>query len=148
MILKIGNFAPSFNLEGSDGKIHKLDDYKSKKLILYFYPKDDTPGCTIQACKFRDGYDKLKKSGFVVLGVSGDNISSHKKFIEKHKLNFTLLSDPDKKVINLYGAFKEKSMFGKSFLGIRRSTYVIENGVITKIILDSSPEDCVNEILR
>lgn len=147
MTLKTNTKAPEFKLQGSDDKEHSLSDYKDKKVVLYFYPKDDTPGCTIQACNFRDGIDELKEAGFVVLGVSADSIESHKKFIKKYNLNFVLLSDPEKKVIEKYKVFKEKSMFGKTFLGIQRSTYVIENGIITKAIPKSSPKECVEEIL-
>lgn len=146
MVLKKGDEAPSFKLEGSDGKIHKLNDYK--KVVLYFYPKDDTPGCTTQACNFRDGMSELEKEGYAVFGVSADSVDSHKKFSSKYDLNFVLLSDPDKKTIESYDALKQKSMFGKSFLGIQRCTYVIENGVITKVIEKSSPSSATDEILR
>jgi thioredoxin-dependent peroxiredoxin len=146
MTLKKGDKAPAFELEGSDGKVHKLSNYS--KVILYFYPKDNTPGCTIQACTFRDGMSELKKEGFAIFGVSADSISSHKKFSTKYDLNFVLLSDPEKKTIEDYKALKEKSMFGKSFLGIQRCTYVIEKGIITKIIESSSPSEAVNEIIN
>lgn len=145
MVLKKGDKAPSFELEGSDDKVHKLSDYK--KIVLYFYPKDNTPGCTTQACTFRDGMGELKKEGYIIFGLSADSVSSHKKFSNKYNLNFVLLSDPEKKTIENYKALKEKSMFGKSFLGILRCTYVIENGIITKVIENSSPSEAVNEIL-
>lgn len=117
--------APDFNLEGSDGKQHSLKDYSGKTVVLYFYPRDDTPGCTKEACGFRDMQQKLKKAGAVVLGVSKDNIASHEKFIEKFKLPFTLLSDPDTKVMKAYGAWGEKQMYGKTVEGTIRSTVVI-----------------------
>lgn len=146
MVLKKGDKAPSFELEGSDGNTHKLEDYS--KVVLYFYPKDNTPGCTTQACNFRDGMSELQEAGYTVFGVSADSLSSHEKFKDKYNLNFVLLSDPDKKVIESYDALKQKSMFGKSFLGIQRCTYVIEKGVITKVIEKSDPSNATDEILR
>ena len=147
MVLNKGDKAPGFKLEGSDGKTHSLKDYNDKKLVLYFYPKDNTPGCTTQACSFRDGYDELKEAGYVVLGMSADSIKSHKSFVEKKNLNFVLLSDPDKETIQKYDALKEKSMFGKTFMGIQRCTYVIDRGVIVKVIPKSDPKSAVEEIL-
>ena len=142
-----GDSVPDFTAQATSNQQLVLSEMKGKKIVLYFYPKDSTPGCTIQACSFRDGIDDLKKAGYVVLGVSKDSIKSHKNFITKQNLNFVLLSDPDKKVIESYKAFKEKSMFGKSYLGVRRTTYVIEKGIITKVIADSKPSDAVTEIL-
>src|SRR5262245_31682672 len=120
-----GKKARAFSLEGSDGKKHSLDDYKGKTLVLYFYPKDDTPGCTKEACGFRDLDALLKKSNAVVLGVSKDGIESHKKFAAKYKLPFTLLSDPKAEVMKKYGAFGKKMMYGKTVEGTIRSTVVI-----------------------
>jgi len=120
-----GKKAPAFSLEGSDGKKHSLEDYKGRTLVLYFYPKDDTPGCTKEACGFRDLDALLKKSHAVVLGVSKDGIESHKKFAGKYKLPFTLLSDPKAEVMKKYGAFGEKMMYGKTVEGTIRSTVVI-----------------------
>ena len=120
-----GKKAPAFSLEGSDGKKHSLEDYKGKTLVLYFYPKDDTPGCTKEACGFRDLDALLKKSNVVVLGVSKDGIESHKKFATKYKLPFTLLSDPKAEVMKKYGAFGKKMMYGKTVEGTIRSTVVI-----------------------
>jgi thioredoxin-dependent peroxiredoxin len=120
-----GQKAPAFSLEGNDGKKHSLEDYKGKTVVLYFYPKDDTPGCTKEACGFRDLNPSLKKSDTVVLGVSKDNIESHKKFIGKYKLPFTLLSDPKTEVMKKYGAFGKKMMYGKEVLGTIRSTVII-----------------------
>jgi peroxiredoxin Q/BCP len=120
-----GKKAPAFSLEGSDGKKHSLDDYKGKSVVLYFYPKDDTPGCTKEACGFRDQNAALKKSGAVVLGVSKDSLESHNKFAGKYKLPFTLLSDPNAEVMKKYGAFGKKMMYGKEVQGTIRSTVVI-----------------------
>ena len=120
-----GKKAPAFNLEGNDGKKHSLEDYRGKTVVLYFYPKDDTPGCTKEACGFRDLGASLKKSNAVVLGVSKDSIKSHNKFASKYKLPFTLLSDPKTEVMKKYGAFGKKLMYGKPVEGTIRSTVVI-----------------------
>jgi peroxiredoxin Q/BCP len=120
-----GKKAPTFSLEGNDGKTHALEDYKGKTVVLYFYPKDDTPGCTKEACGFRDLGASLKRSGAVVLGMSKDTIESHKKFAGKYKLPFTLLSDPNIEVLKKYGAFGKKMMYGKPVQGTIRSTVVI-----------------------
>jgi len=120
-----GKKAPAFTLQGNDGKTHSLDDYKGKTLVLYFYPKDDTPGCTKEACGFRDSNAVFKKSGVVVLGVSKDGVESHNKFAGKYKLPFTLLSDPKTEVMKKYGAFGKKMMYGKPVQGTIRSTVVI-----------------------
>jgi len=123
-MIEEGTKAPAFTLEGSDGKTHKLSDYAGKTVVLYFYPKDDTPGCTKESCGFRDLSPDFGKN-VVVLGVSPDKFDSHQKFISKYKLNFTLLSDPDKKVMAKYGAYGEKNMYGKLTIGIIRSTTII-----------------------
>lgn len=120
-----GKKAPAFSLEGSDGKKHSLEDYKGKTVVLYFYPKDNTPGCTKEACGFRDLMPNLKKSGAVVLGVSKDSIPSHNKFVESFKLPFVLLSDPKTEVMKKYGAWGRKMMYGKEVEGTIRSTVVI-----------------------
>ena len=122
MAIEEGKKAPAFTLKDADGKSVKLSDYAGKDLVLYFYPKDDTPGCTKEACGFRDSWKEIQKLGVVVLGVSGDNAASHQKFIAKYKLPFPLLSDPDKKMMTAYGAFGEKMMYGKKVTGIIRST--------------------------
>jgi peroxiredoxin Q/BCP len=128
-----GKKAPAFTLEGSDGKKHSLEDYKGKTVVLYFYPKDDTPGCTKEACGFRDQSAALKKSGAVVLGVSKDNVESHNKFAGKYNLPFTLLSDPKAEMMKKYGAFGKKMMYGKEVQGTIRSTVVIgPNGDVLK----------------
>jgi len=120
-----GKKAPAFTLEGNDGKKHSLEDYRGKTVVLYFYPKDDTPGCTKEACGFRDMGSALEKSGAVVLGVSKDSIDSHNKFAQKYKLPFVLLSDPKTEVMKKYGAFGKKMMYGKPVQGTIRSTVVI-----------------------
>jgi peroxiredoxin Q/BCP len=132
--LKEGMKAPEFKASATDGKTYSLADFKGKVVVLYFYPKDDTPGCTKEACSFRDSEAELKRLGVVVLGLSKDSVESHKKFTEKYNLNFPLLSDPDGKIIEAYGCFKEKSMFGKTALGIERSTFVIDKGGVVRKI--------------
>ena len=128
-----GKKAPSFNLDGNDGKKHSLDDYKGKTVVLYFYPKDDTPGWTKEACGFRDLRAPLKNADTVVFGVSKDSIESHKRFAGKYKLPFTLLSDPKAEVMKKYGAFGKKMMYGKEVQGTIRSTVVIgSNGDVLK----------------
>lgn len=128
-----GKKALPFSLEGSDGKKHTLEDYKGKTVVVYFYPKDNTPGCTKEACGFRDLNATLKKVGVVVLGVSKDSVESHKKFAGSYKLPFTLLSDPKAEVMKRYGAFGKKIMYGKEVQGTIRSTVVIDpQGVVTK----------------
>jgi thioredoxin-dependent peroxiredoxin len=129
-----GMKAPDFKAAATDGKTYSLGDFKGKVVVLYFYPKDDTPGCTKEACSFRDSEAELKKLGVVVLGVSKDSVESHKKFTDKYGLNFPLLSDPEGKIIQDYGCFKDNSLFGKTALGIERSTFVIDReGVVRKI---------------
>ena len=120
-----GEKSPAFSLEGNDGKKHALDDYKGKTVVLYFYPKDSTPGCTKEACGFRDLNPALKKKNVVVFGVSKDSIASHDKFAEKYKLPFVLLSDPNAEVMKKYGAFGKKMMYGKEVQGTIRSTVII-----------------------
>jgi len=130
----VGESAPQFALADDSGKKTKLSDFKGKKVVLYFYPKDDTPGCTREACSFSENLNKVLKSGAVVLGVSADSVESHKKFKEKYGLKFPLLSDPDRKVIKEYGVWKEKNMYGKKSMGIERTTFVIdEKGKIAHI---------------
>jgi thioredoxin-dependent peroxiredoxin len=122
MPIQEGKKAPAFKLADAAGKIVALEDFAGKNVILYFYPKDDTPGCTKEACGFRDGWSDLKKAGAVVLGVSADSGESHQAFAAKYKLPFTLLSDPDRKVMTAYGAWGEKMMYGKKVIGVIRST--------------------------
>ena len=133
-MLEVGNKAPSFTLMGDDGKEYSLEDYKGKKVLLYFYPKDNTPGCTKEACSLRDWNSEIIKRGVTVMGVSKDSIQSHNKFRDKHGLNFILLSDPEKTVHMAYDAWGEKKLYGKISLGTIRKTFLIdENGSIEKI---------------
>ena len=129
-----GQKAPAFTLPADDGSQVRLSDYAGKPVVLYFYPKDDTPGCTKEACAFRDAHAPLKKAGAVVLGVSADDVASHGKFRDKYKLNFPLLADTDHKVAEKYGAWREKNMYGKISMGIQRSTYLIDAaGKVAKV---------------
>lgn len=131
---EVGKKAPDFTLLNQDGKKISLKDFKGKKVVLYFYPKDNTSGCTKEACSFRDDFPKFKKTDAVILGVSPDSVSSHKKFAEKYDLPFNLLADEDKKIVQLYDVWKEKSMYGKKYMGVERTTYIIdEEGKIKKI---------------
>ena len=132
-MLKTGTKAPDFELPDQNGKLHKLSDYAGRKVILYFYPKDNTPGCTKQACGFSERYPQFTEKGAVILGISKDSVASHKKFEEKYGLAFTLLADPERKVIEAYDVWKEKKNYGKVSMGVVRTTYLIdENGVIVK----------------
>lgn len=132
-MLNTGIKAPNFELPDQNGTIHTLEEYSGKKVILYFYPKDNTPGCTKQACGFSERYPQFMEKGTVVLGVSRDTVASHKKFEEKYGLVFTLLSDPERKVIEAYDVWKEKKNYGKVSMGVVRTTYLIdENGIIIR----------------
>ena len=147
-MLKVGMKAPEFSLENQNGELINLKDYLGKKVVIYFYPKDHTPGCTKQACAFRDSYQEFRKNNIVVFGISKDTVSSHLKFVEDYELPFTLLSDPDLVVIQAYDVWKEKKMFGKSYMGITRSTYVIdENGFIIKTFAKANPDTNAKDIL-
>jgi peroxiredoxin Q/BCP len=133
-MLEVGNKAPLFKLKNQDGKAISLNELKGKKVVLYFYPKDDTPGCTKEACSFRDEFPKFGGLNAVILGVSPDSAESHKKFIAKYKLPFDLLSDENKEVLEKYEVWKEKNNYGKIYMGVERTTYIIdENGMIKKI---------------
>jgi thioredoxin-dependent peroxiredoxin len=147
--LKKGDIAPSLNATDQDGKMINLGDFKGKKVVLYFYPKDDTPGCTAEACNLRDNYNELLKRGFVVIGVSADSAQSHKKFISKYELPFPLISDVDKKVLNAYGVWGEKKMYGKIFEGVLRSTFVIsEDGKIAHVFDKVETRNHTQQILE
>lgn len=147
-MLKEGTQAPEFSLKDSTGKEHSLSQYKGKKVILYFYPKDDTPGCTKEACDFRDSIAVVTKKKAVVLGISADSVEAHGKFAKKFGLPFTLLSDPEKKVIQQYKAWGEKSMYGRKYMGIFRTTYVIdEQGKILKCFENVKVPGHVEEVL-
>ncbi|MFI5196614.1 MAG: thioredoxin-dependent thiol peroxidase [Chitinophagales bacterium] len=135
MLLKQGDKAPAFTTTDQDGTVHSLKDYKGKKVVLYFYPKDNTTTCTIEACNLRDNFAALKKKGIIVLGVSTDNEKSHKKFEIKYSLPFTLLADTEKKLVNAYGVWAEKKFMGRTYMGILRTTFLInEKGKIDHII--------------
>lgn len=147
--LSVGKKAPAFSLNDAEGNTVKLSDFKGKKLVIYFYPKDMTPGCTKQACSFRDEWAEIKKRGVAVLGVSADSQASHQKFIEKYSLPFPLLSDPDHKMLEDYGAWGEKSMYGKKFMGILRITFVIdEAGKIAHIFKKVKTDIHSHEVLK
>lgn len=147
--------APDFTLPAvgdsdavNNGQVH-LADLKGKNVVLYFYPKDDTPGCTTEACNFRDIYHVLQKQGVVVLGVSTDSVTSHKKFAEKYSLSFPLLADAEKTVSNLYGVYGEKSMYGKKYMGVTRATFLIDKeGIVRKVWPKVKPEEHANEVLQ
>ena len=148
-MLEIGTKAPEFSLPDHNGQMHSLSDYRGKKVILYFYPADMSPGCTNQACNFRDMYPQIQEKGAVVFGVNADSVESHKKFMEEHGLPFTLLSDPEKTVLQAYDVWKERSMFGKPVMGIERSTYLIdEEGTIVKTFAKVKPKDNARQMLK
>ena len=135
MALKAGDKAPEILGVNQDGKEIRLSDFAGKKLVLYFYPKDNTPGCTAQACSLRDGYEDLRKAGYEVLGVSADSASSHQKFIAKQTLPFQLIADTDTKLAEQFGTWGEKSMYGRKYMGMFRTTFIIdEQGTIERII--------------
>ncbi len=148
MSLKVGDIAPNFSLPSSTGKNISLNDLIGKKIVLYFYPKDDTPGCTKEACSFRDKISQFQKKNVIIYGVSADSIESHKKFIQKYSLPFPLLSDENKYMLKTYGVWKEKSFMGKKYLGIERTTVIIdENGIIKNIFDNVKVEKHIEEIL-
>lgn len=148
-MVEIEKEAPDFTLKSSYGRDVSLKDYIGKKVVLYFYPKDNTPGCTKEACQFRDNIDVIEKNDAVVIGISLDDSESHKKFIEKFNLPFVLLSDPDAKVSTEYGVYKEKNMYGKKKMGIERSTFVIDRkGIVKKIFRKVKVDGHVGEILK
>lgn len=146
--VKIGDKAPEIKTINQDGEEVKLSDFKGKKVILYFYPRDNTPGCTTEACNFRDNYQSLLKEGFEVLGVSTDSQQSHKKFIEKFELPFHLLVDEDKKIVEDYGVWVEKNMFGKKRMGTARTTFLIdEEGKVEHIIKKIDNKNASQQVL-
>ena len=144
----IGSHAPDFTLPDQDGAMHSLSDYLGRWVLLYFYPKDDTPGCTKEACGFRDAFSEFKKRGAVILGVSTDPVKAHDKFVEKFQLPFPLLADEDKKIVEAYGVWGEKSFMGRKYLGVFRVTFLIgPDGRIKKIWPEVKPEDHAAEVL-
>ena len=147
--LKEGSKAPQFTSKNQNGVAVSLDQFKGKKVILYFYPKDSTPGCTAEACDFRDNYQGLIQKGIVVLGVSVDDEKSHQKFITKYDLPFDLLADTDKKIVEAYGVWAEKSMYGKTYMGINRTTFIIdEEGIIKHIIFKVDTKNPTAQVLE
>ncbi|MGV3541533.1 MAG: thioredoxin-dependent thiol peroxidase [Rufibacter sp.] len=148
-MLEIGQTAPDFEARDQDGNTVKLSDYRGKKVVLYFYPKDDTPGCTAQACSLRDNYDALLAKGLVVLGVSVDDEKKHRKFIEKYNLPFPLLADTEKDIVEKYGVWQEKSMYGRKYMGTMRYTFVIdEEGKIEDIITKVDTKNHAAQLLK
>ncbi len=148
MKLRTGQIAPDFKLPDQNNKIHKLSDYKGKRVLIYFYPKDNTPGCTKEACLIRDGFPFFEKLNAKVFGISADSAKSHKSFAEGFNLPFILLSDEDKKVVKLYGAWGKKKMMGKEYFGIKRTSFLInQKGKIAKIYENVKPEMHADEVL-
>lgn len=149
MPLSIGDPAPDFTSTDQTGQPISLSDYRGKKIVLYFYPKDDTPGCTAQACSLRDSHADLRAAGYEVLGVSVDNQTAHQKFVSKYDLPFALVADTDKQVVEAYGVWQEKSMYGRNYMGTARTTFLIdENGIITDIIGKVDTKKHAEQILK
>lgn len=147
-MLEVGTRAPEFTLPDKDGNPVSLSDFLGKKVVLYFYPRDNTPGCTRQACAFAGAYQQFRAKDVVVIGVSKDSVASHAKFAEKHGLPFILLSDPERQAIEAYGVWQEKKSYGKVSMGVVRSTYIIdENGMIEKVMPKVKPDTNAAEIL-
>ena len=149
IMLEVGTKAPLFTLPDKDGKEISLADYLGKKIVLYFYPRDNTPGCTRQACAFAAAYEEFKNQDIVVIGISKDSVASHLKFAEKHSLPFILLSDPELQAIQAYDVWKEKKLYGKVSMGVVRTTYIIdEQGIIEKVMPKVKPDTNAAEILE
>lgn len=148
MALSAGEQAPPFELLDNQGNLHKLSDYQGQTIVVYFYPRDDTPGCTKEACSFRDAYADFRDAGVEVIGISPDSESSHSKFISKYELPFVLLSDPDHKVCEAFGAWGTKKMYGREYEGVNRTTFVIgPDGVIKHVFENVKPADHSQEVL-
>lgn len=146
--LQEGDQAPGFTAVDQNGKTISLDDFKGKKVVLYFYPKDDTPGCTAQACNLRDNYDELINNGFQIIGVSTDSVKSHKKFEEKYALPFPLVADEDKSIVENYGVWGEKKFMGRQYMGINRTTFLIdEEGIIKSVIYKPDTKNHTAEVM-
>lgn len=149
MALNVGDKAPDFEGKDQNGNVIKLSDYRGRKVILYFYPKDNTPGCTAQACNLRDNYSQLQHEGYEVIGISTDSEKSHQNFTGKYELPFTLIADTDKQIVEQYGVWQEKSMYGRKYMGTMRYTFVLdENGVIQDIITKVKTADHAKQILQ
>lgn len=148
MMLKEFDMAPDFTLADASGNTHSLKDYRGKKVVVYFYPKDNTPGCTIQACAFRDAYSAFHDLDVVVIGISKDSQKSHEKFVDKYDLPFVLLSDPERVAIEGFGVWQEKKMMGKTYMGVVRATFVLdEEGKVIKVYPKASPDKNAADIL-
>ena len=148
-MLEVGQKAPLFSLKNQNDEVISLNDYLGKKVVLYFYPKDNTPGCSSQACSFRDYNEEIMDEGAIVLGISKDSVSSHKRFAEKKSLNFDILSDESLEGIQAYGVWKEKTMFGKTAMGVQRSTYIInEEGIVEKIYEKAKAKSNAEDVLE
>ena len=148
-LLEKGSVAPDFKGLNQNNESISLADFKGKKLILYFYPKDDTPGCTAESCNLSDNYDAWIEKGYEVVGVSPDSVASHKKFAEKYGLKFNLIADTEKEILQAYGAWGEKNMYGKKYMGVLRTTYVInEEGVIEEVFGKVQTKDHTNQIIK
>ncbi len=146
---KVNTVAPDFTLPDQDGKTRSLSDYKGKWVLLYFYPKDDTPGCTVEACTIRDQFQDFKKINAVVLGVSTDSVASHKRFVDAYELPFTLLSDEQKEVVGKYGVYGEKKMMGKTYMGTKRTSFLIDpEGTIKKVYENVKPPKHAMEVVQ
>ena len=150
-MLKVGIKAPAFSLLNQNGEKISLKDYLGKKIVLYFYPKDNTSGCTKEACNFRDAFPKFKKTDAIILGISPNSVDSHKKFAEKYQLNFNLLADEEKKVVQLYGVWKEKSMYGRKYMGVERTTFIIDEkgrikNIFTKVKVDGHDKEVLEAL--
>lgn len=148
-MLKEGDKAPEFALNDKDGRTVRLADFRGKKTVVYFYPKDDTPGCTRQACAFRDAFDGFKRADIAVIGISKDSEASHRRFSEKYELPFILLADPERVAIDAFGVWQEKTMYGKTSFGVARSTFVLdEEGTVIKVFEKANPDTNAAEILE
>jgi len=148
-MIKEGSTAPAFKTTDANGETVNLKDYRGQKVVLYFYPKDDTPGCSKEACSFRDSFSKFKKQGIAVLGVSPDSEASHKKFAAKYKLPFTLLADKDRSISETYGVYGEKKFMGRTYMGVHRTTFLIdEKGKIKKVFEKVKPDEHASEVLE
>ena len=148
-MLEVGTKVKDFSLNDAFGETYTLSKFLGKKVVIYFYPKDDTPGCTTQACAFRDAYDDFKKNDVIVIGISKDSPKSHEQFIKKYELPFILLSDEGLDVINYFGVYVEKSMYGKKYMGVSRSTFILnEKGIITHVFEKASPSENADDIIK
>ena len=148
-MLKEGDSAPDFTAKNQHGETIKLSDWRGKRVVLYFYPKDDTPGCTKEACSLRDSFDVFEEKGIKIFGVSNDDEKSHQKFISKYSLPFDLLADTDKNLVEVYGVYGEKNMYGKKYMGINRTTFLIdETGRIAKIFKKVKVDEHAGEVLE